>query len=284
MRQIRISQSITNRDESNSLEYYFAEVNKLDMISADEEIELAIKIQNGDNVAFKKLINANLRFVISVAKQYQNQGLSLADLINEGNLGLIKAAGKFDHSKGFKFISYAVWWIRQSIIQALAETSRVVRLPTNQITKINKVLKESTRQEQILGRLVAPTDLEIENMELCEINQVISMNAKPVRLDAFVADDENNRIINLIPDEDTPSPDNNFHINAIKNQIELALDKLTPREKDVIKMIFGIGQNETTYGEISLKFGCCSETIRKIHHTALRKMKRNSGKMLVELL
>jgi RNA polymerase primary sigma factor len=254
------------------------------MLTVEEEIELAMKKDAGDIDAKNKLIQSNLRFVISVAKQYQNQGLTLPDLINEGNLGLITAANKFDHTKGFKFISYAVWWIRQSIIQSLAENSRSVRLPLNQIGKINKMLKLISKEEQEKGRAVHAQEINLtEDFDQDDLDTAIMLNARAVRLDAFTNDDENNRVVNLIEDPDTIKPDQLFANESLKLALTSIIGKLNSKEQQVMKMLYGLDGTEYRLEEVAEYFNCCSESIRQMRNRCLEKIKKNYGTFLKTL-
>jgi len=277
MRQLKISKSITNR-QTVSLDRYLQEIGKVDLITAEEEVDLARKIKEGDVTALEKLTKANLRFVVSVAKQYQNQGLSLPDLINEGNLGLIKAAEKFDETRGFKFISYAVWWIRQSIMQAIAEQSRIVRLPLNKIGNINKVRKTFNELEQKYER--DPLEHEIaECLDLTETDVKVSMKntRRHVSMDAPLSSDEDSsNLYELISSKDVPNPDKNLLNESLQNEIEFLLCKIPAREAEVIRMFFGLnGSNPMSLEEIGLKFGLTRERVRQIKEKAVRRLKIN---------
>lgn len=277
MRQLKISKSITNR-QTVSLDRYLQEIGKVDLITAEEEVDLARKIKEGDVTALEKLTKANLRFVVSVAKQYQNQGLSLPDLINEGNLGLIKAAEKFDETRGFKFISYAVWWIRQSIMQAIAEQSRIVRLPLNKIGNINKVRKTFNELEQKYER--DPLEYEIaECLDLTETDVKVSMKntRRHVSMDAPLSSDEDSsNLYELISSKDVPNPDKNLLNESLQNEIEFLLCKIPAREAEVIRMFFGLnGSNPMSLEEIGLKFGLTRERVRQIKEKAVRRLKIN---------
>jgi len=277
MRQLKISKSITNR-QTVSLDRYLQEIGKVDLITAEEEVDLARKIKEGDVTALEKLTKANLRFVVSVAKQYQNQGLSLPDLINEGNLGLIKAAEKFDETRGFKFISYAVWWIRQSIMQAIAEQSRIVRLPLNKIGNINKVRKTFNELEQKYER--DPLEHEIaECLDLSETDVKVSMKntRRHVSMDAPLSSDEDSsNLYELISSKDVPNPDKNLLNESLQNEIEFLLCKIPAREAEVIRMFFGLnGVSPMSLEEIGLKFGLTRERVRQIKEKAVRRLKIN---------
>ena len=246
MRQLKISKSITNR-ESASLDKYLQEIGKEDLISADEEVELAQKIRKGDHESLEKLTRANLRFVVSVAKQYQNQGLSLPDLINEGNLGLIRAAEKFDETRGFKFISYAVWWIRQSILQALAEQSRIVRLPLNQVGALNKINKALAKFEQENERMPSVEELANEtNMPKEKIADSLRVSGRHVSIDAPFVEGEDNSLLDVIANPDSPRADNGLMEESLRREIDRALATLSDRERDIVRLFFGLGCQEKT--------------------------------------
>ncbi len=285
MRQLKISKSITNR-ESASLDKYLQEISKYDLISVDEEVELARRIKKGDKEAMEKLIKANLRFVVSVAKQYQNQGLSLPDLINEGNLGLIKAAEKFDETRGFKFISYAVWWIRQSIMQAINEQSRIVRLPLNQVSSLTKYKKAIQEFEQKHHR--KPTEEELaEILETTEekIKKTASASGKAISMDAPFVEDEENSLIDILPNEDSPKADESLIHESLRVEIERALSTLTERERDIIKLSFGIGVEPISLEEIGERYGLTRERVRQIREKALKKLRNtNRSKQLKAFL
>ena len=259
MRQLKITKSITNR-ESASLDKYLQEIGREDLISVEEEVELAQRIKKGDQEALEKLTRANLRFVVSVAKQYQNQGLSLPDLINEGNLGLIRAAEKFDETRGFKFISYAVWWIRQSILQALAEQSRIVRLPLNQVGSLNKINKA-------LAKKVADT---------------LRVSGRHVSVDAPFAESEDNSLLDVLVNTDSPNADRGLINESLSTEVERALATLTERERDIIRYFFGIGCSEMTLEEIGEKFGLTRERVRQIKEKAIRRLRHNSRSKLLK--
>ncbi len=277
MRQLKITQQVTNRQDV-SLDKYLQEVARVDLITADKEVELARRIKLGDKRALNKLVQANLRFVVSVSKQYQNQGLTLPDLINEGNLGLIKAANRFDETKGFKFISYAVWWIRQSILQALAEQSRIVRLPLNKIGSINKVNKAYTKLEQELER--PPTDQEIAafiDLSLAEVRQSFEISGRHVSMDAPLVDGENGSLYDVIGFKDSPSPDKKLMLDSLKEEIRRALATLTLKEADVISSYFGLnGGSAMTLDEIGEKFEITRERVRQIKEKAVNKLRKIS--------
>lgn len=284
MRQLKITQSITNR-ESASLEKYLQDIGKEDMVSPQEEVILAQKIRNGDRVALDKLTRANLRFVVSVAKQYQNQGLSLPDLINEGNLGLIKAAQRFDETKGFKFISYAVWWIRQSILQAIAEQSRLVRLPLNQIGAINKVKKALSKLEQQYQREPSPDEIS-DAVELSrdQVNDVLRVGNRPVSMDApFDNNEDNNTLLDVISDTELPTADSTLIDESLTEDINRSLNTLSKREAEIIKMFFGIGtKHSMSLDEIGMQLSLTRERVRQIKETALRRLKHNSRNKLLK--
>ena len=275
MRQLKISQSITKRDESKSLDKYLQEISRRDLITVDEEVELAQRIRQGDQAALNKLIEANLRFVVSVAKQYQNQGLSLPDLIDEGNLGLIKAAQKFDETRGFKFISYAVWWIRQSILQALAEQSRIVKLPLNQVGAQNKIGKEISRFEQKYQR--KPSDEELAgnlNIPVEKITDSMRVTGRHVSVDAPFQEGEDNSLLDVMTNDDAPMADEGLNHESLSKELnQLMQTQLTPRERNIVKMFFGIGCQEQTLEEIGAKFNLTRERVRQIKEKAIRRLK-----------
>ena len=276
MRQLKITKSITNR-ESAALDKYLQEIGREDLLSTEEEIELAQRIKKGDRKALDKLTKANLRFVVSVAKQYQNQGLSLPDLINEGNLGLIKAAEKFDETRGFKFISYAVWWIRQSILQAIAEQSRIVRLPLNQVGSVNKINQLQNKFEQEFER--RPNSSEIaERIDIPEDKVIDAMkaNGKHVSVDAPFSDGDDNSLIDVLPDSDIPMADNELVMESLRKEIADALHTLNERERNVIECFYGINQPEMTLEEIGDRYGLTRERVRQIREKALRKLRKNT--------
>ena len=273
MRQLKITKSITNR-ESASLEKYLQDIGREDLISTDEEVELAQRIRKGDKKALEKLTKANLRFVVSVAKQYQNQGLDLPDLINEGNVGLIKAAEKFDETRGFKFISYAVWWIRQSILQAIAEQSRIVRLPLNQVGSVNKINRELNRFEQEFERkpsveeLAEKTDIPIE-----KIDETINVNGRHVSVDAPFSESDDGSLLDVLPNENSPTADRQLQLESLQSEIKSALKTLSDRERKMVEAFFGIGQPELTLEEIGSKFGLTRERVRQIKEKAIRRLR-----------
>ncbi|NEN23360.1 RNA polymerase sigma factor RpoD/SigA [Cryomorpha ignava] len=278
MRQLKIIKQVTNR-ETASLDKYLQEIGRVELITAEEEVELARRIKLGDHDALEKLTKANLRFVVSVSKQYQNQGLTLPDLINEGNLGLIKAAQRFDETRGFKFISYAVWWIRQSILQALAEQSRIVRLPLNKIGSINKINRAFAKLEQQYERPPTPGELaECLEMTLEEVQQSLSNSARHVSMDAPLGnDDDSNNMYEVYSAEGNPSPDDNLLSKSLLMEIERSLHTLTTREADVIRLYFGLsGEHPLTLEEIGGTFDLTRERVRQIKEKALRRMKHAS--------
>ena len=284
MRQLKITKSITNR-ESASLDKYLQEIGRKDLITVDEEVELAQKIKQGDQAALDKLVSANLRFVVSVAKQYQNQGLSLPDLIDEGNLGLIKAAQKFDETRGFKFISYAVWWIRQSILQALAEQSRIVRLPLNQVGSLNKIGKALQRFEQENERRPSAAELaEQLDVPVEKITDTMKVSGRHVSVDAPFVDGEDNSLLDVLPNEDSPMADYSLNQESLSKEVNRALDQLNPRERDILKMFFGIGCQEMTLEEIGAKFDLTRERVRQIKEKAIRRLKGQKSKLLKSYL
>lgn len=277
MRQLKINKSITNR-ESASLDKYLQEIGKEELVSVEEEVELAQKIKKGDRKALERLTKANLRFVVSVAKQYQNQGLSLPDLINEGNVGLIKAAEKFDETRGFKFISYAVWWIRQSILQAIAEQSRIVRLPLNQVGSVNKINKVLNKFEQENERKPSIEEIS-EKVDLPEdkIGDALKINGRHVSVDAPFSDGEDNSLLDVLVNNDSPMADNSLVLESLRAEINTALQGLNERERNVIEAFFGINQPEMTLDEIGTKYGLTRERVRQIKEKAIRRL-RNSTK------
>ena len=284
MRQLKITKSITNR-ESASLDKYLQEIGRKDLITVDEEVELAQKIKQGDQAALDKLVSANLRFVVSVAKQYQNQGLSLPDLIDEGNLGLIKAAQKFDETRGFKFISYAIWWIRQSILQALAEQSRIVRLPLNQVGSLNKIGKALQRFEQENERRPSPVELaEQLDVPVEKIADTMKVSGRHVSVDAPFVDGEDNSLLDVLPNEDSPMADSSLNQESLSKEVNRALEQLNPRERDILKMFFGIGCQEMTLEEIGAKFDLTRERVRQIKEKAIRRLKGQKSKLLKSYL
>lgn len=278
MRQLKITKSITNR-ESQSLEKYLQEIGKVDLLTPEEEVELAKRIKQGDQEALEKLTKSNLRFVVSVAKQYQNQGLSLSDLINEGNLGLIKAAQRFDETRGFKFISYAVWWIRQSILQALAEQSRIVRLPLNKVGSLNKINKAFSQLEQEFEREPSPEELAaILEIETEEVKTTLGVAARHVSVDAPFVEGEDNSLLDVLENPNTPRTDAQMeYIESLRREIERSLATLTPRQKDVLKLYFGIGtEHSMSLEDIGDKFGLTRERVRQIKDKAINKLRSAS--------
>lgn len=274
---MKITKQYTNR-ESQSLDKYLQEIGKVDLLSPDEEIDLAIRIKKGDQRALEKLVKSNLRFVVSVAKQYQNQGLSLGDLINEGNLGLIKAAKRFDETRGFKFISYAVWWIRQSILQALAEQSRIVRLPLNRVGALNKIGKAYSNLEQEFEREPSAAELATElDMDINEVADTLKISGRHVSMDAPFAQGEDNRLLDVLENDQQPNPDNELMSESLKNEIERALGTLTDREAEVIKLYFGLNKEHSlTLEEIGEKFNLTRERVRQIKEKAIRRLRHAS--------
>ena len=271
-------QSLKYRDEDRSLDLYLREIGETPLINAAEEVRLARKIKQGDKLALEKLTKANLRFVVSVAKQYQNQGLSLADLINEGNIGLIKAAKRFDETRGFKFISYAVWWIRQAILQALAEQSRIVRLPLNRVGTLHKIGKVSSRLEQGLGREPSPDEIARElELSAGEVSDTLKISNSHLSLDAPFSSSEDNSLIDVLEDEFQPSPDEALLSGSLRLEIEKALDSLTPREAEVINLYFGLNQEKAlTLEEIGARFSLTRERVRQIKEKAIRRLRHAS--------
>ena len=284
MRQLKITKQVTNR-ETASLDKYLQEIGKVDLITAEEEVELAQKIRAGDENALDKLTKANLRFVVSVAKQYQNQGLTLPDLINEGNLGLIKAARRFDETRGFKFISYAVWWIRQSILQALAEQSRIVRLPLNKIGSINKINRAFSDLEQKYGRPPTPEEIaESLDITIEEVKQSIKNNGRHLSMDAPLKDSEDsNNMYEVMSSDSSPKPDKQLMNESLRREIERSLSTLTPREADVIRLYFGLsGKHPMTLEEIGEKFDLTRERVRQIKEKSIRRLKHTSRSKLLK--
>ena len=283
MRQLKITKSITNR-ESQSLDKYLQEIGREDLITAEQEVEIAQRIKQGDQIALEKLTKANLRFVVSVAKQYQNQGLTLPDLINEGNLGLIKAAQRFDETRGFKFISYAVWWIRQSILQALAEQSRIVRLPLNQVGSLNKINKAFSKLEQEYER--PPSSDEIAKaLDLPEdkVNDTLKVSGRHISVDAPFVDGEDNSLLDVMVNNDSPKADRELMMESLQREIGRSLSTLTERERDVIQLFFGIGlQHGLTLEEIGAKFDLTRERVRQIKEKAIRRLRHTSRSKLLK--
>jgi RNA polymerase primary sigma factor len=282
MRQLKITKSITNR-ESASLDKYLQEIGREDLISVEEEVELAQRIHKGDRVALEKLTRANLRFVVSVAKQYQNQGLSLPDLINEGNLGLIKAAEKFDETRGFKFISYAVWWIRQSILQALAEQSRIFSLTLNQVGSLNKINTAFSKFEQETERRPSPEELAEElDIPVDKIADTMKVSGRHISVDAPFVEGEDNSLLDVMVNEDSPDADHRLINESLSQEIERALSTLTEREHEIIKKFFGIGVPEMTLEEIGDEFGLTRERVRQIKEKAIRRLRNSSKSKLLK--
>ena len=274
---MKITKQFTNR-ESQSLDKYLQEIGKVDLLTPDEEIELAIRIKKNDQVALEKLVKANLRFVVSVAKQYQNQGLSLGDLINEGNLGLIKAARRFDETRGFKFLSYAVWWIRQSILQALAEQSRIVRLPLNRVGALNKIGKAYSNLEQEFEREPNANELAQElDMDINEVSDTLKISGRHVSMDAPFTTGEENRLLDILENDEQPSPDYTLMSESLRSEIERALSTLSEREAEVIKLYFGLNKEHSlTLEEIGEKFNLTRERVRQIKEKAIRRLRHAS--------
>jgi RNA polymerase primary sigma factor len=282
MRQLKITKSITNR-ESASLDKYLQEIGKEELITVEEEVELAQRIKKGDQEALEKLTRANLRFVVSVAKQYQNQGLSLPDLINEGNLGLIKAAEKFDETRGFKFISYAVWWIRQSILQALAEQSRIVRLPLNQVGSLNKINKAFSKFEQEHERKPSAEELaDTLDLPADKVADTLRVSGRHVSVDAPFVDGEDNSLLDVLVNSDSPNADRSLIQESLAKEISRALTTLTERESDIVRLFFGIGCQEMTLEEIGERFGLTRERVRQIKEKAIRRLRHTSRSKLLK--
>jgi len=283
MRQLKITKQVTNR-ETASLDKYLQEIGKVDLITAEEEVELAQKIRAGDENALDKLTKANLRFVVSVAKQYQNQGLTLPDLINEGNLGLIKAARRFDETRGFKFISYAVWWIRQSILQALAEQSRIVRLPLNKIGSINKINKMYAFLEQANERVPSAEEIAKElDMTISDVKESMKNSGRHVSMDAPLVEGEDSNLYDVLRSGESPNPDKNLLHESLRTEIERALETLTPREADVVRLYFGLGEKHAmTLEEIGETFDLTRERVRQIKEKAIRRLKHNSRSKILK--
>jgi len=283
MRQLKITKQVTNR-ETASLDKYLQEIGKVELITAEEEVELARRIKAGDKEALEKLTKANLRFVVSVSKQYQNQGLSLPDLINEGNLGLIKAAQRFDETRGFKFISYAVWWIRQSILQALAEQSRIVRLPLNKIGSINKINKAYARLEQQNER--EPDSQEIADMldiPESEVKESIRNSGRHISMDAPLIQDEENTLYDVLRSDETNTPEKELMVESLRKEIDRAISTLTPREADVVRLYFGLNsKHPMTLEEIGEKFDLTRERVRQIKEKAIRRLKHTSRSKILK--
>ena len=283
MRQLKITKQVTNR-ETASLDKYLQEIGRVDLITADEEVELAQRIKAGDVAALEKLTKANLRFVVSVAKQYQNQGLTLPDRINEGNLGLIKAAQRFDETRGFKFISYAVWWIRQSILQALAEQSRIVRLPLNKIGSINKINKMYAYLEQANERVPSAEEIARElDMSVNDVKESMKNAGRHISMDAPLVEGEDSNLYDVIRSNESPNPDKSLILDSLRTEIERALETLTPREADVIRLYFGLGdQHAMTLEEIGETFDLTRERVRQIKEKAIRRLKHTSRSKILK--
>ena len=283
MRQLKITKQVTNR-ETASLDKYLQEIGKVDLITAEEEVELAQRIKAGDQIALEKLTKANLRFVVSVAKQYQNQGLTLPDLINEGNLGLIKAAQRFDETRGFKFISYAVWWIRQSILQALAEQSRIVRLPLNKIGSINKINKTYAFLEQAHERAPSAEEIAKElDMTINDVQESLKNSGRHVSMDAPLVEGEDSNLYDVLNSGESPNPDKTLLHESLRTEIERALETLTPREADVVRLYFGLGnQHAMTLEEIGETFDLTRERVRQIKEKAIRRLKHTSRSKILK--
>mgnify|MGYP002635051173 FL=1 len=283
MRQLKITKQVTNR-ETASLDKYLQEIGKVDLITAEEEVELAQRIKAGDQIALEKLTKANLRFVVSVAKQYQNQGLTLPDLINEGNLGLIKAAKRFDETRGFKFISYAVWWIRQSILQALAEQSRIVRLPLNKIGSINKINKTYAFLEQAHERAPSAEEIAKElDMTVNDVKESLKNSGRHVSMDAPLVEGEDSNLYDVLNSGESPNPDRTLLHESLKTEIERALETLTPREADFVRLYFGLGdQHAMTLEEIGETFDLTRERVRQIKEKAIRRLKHTSRSKILK--
>jgi len=283
MRQLKITKQVTNR-ETASLDKYLQEIGKVDLITAEEEVELAQRIKAGDDRALEQLTKANLRFVVSVSKQYQNQGLTLPDLINEGNLGLIKAAKRFDETRGFKFISYAVWWIRQSILQALAEQSRIVRLPLNKIGSINKINKTYAFLEQANERPPSPAEIAKElDMTINDVKESLKNAGRHVSMDAPLIDGEDSNLYDVLRSGESPNPDRVLLHESLKTEIERALETLTPREADVVRLYFGLGEQQPmTLEEIGGTFELTRERVRQIKEKAIRRLKHTSRSKILK--
>jgi RNA polymerase primary sigma factor len=282
MRQLKISKSITNR-ESEALEKYLQEIGREEMISTDEEVELAQRIRRGDRKALERLTKANLRFVVSVAKQYQNQGLTLPDLINEGNLGLIKAAEKFDETRGFKFISYAVWWIRQSILQAIAEQSRIVRLPLNQVGSVNKINRMLSKFEQENERRPSAEEIS-EQTDIPEdkVDEALLATSRHVSVDAPFVDGEDNSLLDVMVNDDAPQADRELVKESLRSEIASVLQVLNERERNVVKAFYGIDGPELTLEEIGNKYGLTRERVRQIKEKAIRRLRGSTKNTMLK--
>ena len=284
MRQLKISKTITNRD-SVSLEKYLQEIGRMELITVEEEVELAQRIHQGDQVALDKLVGANLRFVVSVANQYRNQGLALPDLINEGNLGLIKAAQRFDETRGFKFISYAVWWIRQAILQAIAEQSSLVRVPQNQVGLANRTSKAQSRFEQLHERKASAEELAEElDLPVEKVAETMRTSNRSVSVDAPFGDDEDSSLLDVLPNNDAPMADSTVNQESLSQEVNRVLGQLPPRERDIVKLFYGIGGQEMTLEEIADKFDLSRERVRQIKEKAIRHLRGHRSKPLVPYL
>ena len=283
MRQLKITKQVTNR-ETASLDKYLQEIGKVELITADEEVELAQRIRQGDRIALEKLTKANLRFVVSVSKQYQNQGLSLPDLINEGNLGLIKAAQRFDETRGFKFISYAVWWIRQSILQALAEQSRIMRLPLNKIGSINKINKTYAKLEQEFEREPNAEEIaEVLDLTEAEVKESMKNAGRHVSMDAPLVQDEDNNMYDVLKSDEVVTPETELLYESLRKEIDRAISTLTQREADVVRLYFGLnGSHPMTLEEIGEKFDLTRERVRQIKEKAIRRLKHTSRSKILK--
>jgi RNA polymerase primary sigma factor len=283
MRQLKITKSITNRD-SASLDKYLQEIGREELITAEDEVELAQKIKQGDQVALEKLVKANLRFVVSVSKQYQNQGLTLPDLINEGNLGLIKAAQRFDETRGFKFISYAVWWIRQSILQAIAEQARIVRLPLNQVGSLNRINKAFSQLEQEFEREPSPYEIaDLLEIDKDKVSESMKISGRHISVDAPFRDNEDGNLLDVLANDNTPNSDIALMNESLQKEINRSLATLTDREQDVIKLFFGIGiQHPLSLEEIGEKFNLTRERVRQIKEKGIRRLRHTSKSKLLK--
>lgn len=282
MRQLKITKSITNR-ESESLEKYLSEIGKEELLSSDEEVELAQLIRKGDRKALDRLTKANLRFVVSVAKQYQNQGLSLADLINEGNVGLIKAAEKFDETRGFKFISYAVWWIRQSILQAIAEQSRIVRLPLNQVGSVNKINRMLTKFEQENERRPSIDEIsEVTEIPEEKVGEAMMITGRHISVDAPFQEGEDNSLLDVMVNDNSPMADRQLVVESLRTEIASVLKMLNERERNVVKAFYGIDGPELTLEEIGVKYGLTRERVRQIKEKAIRRLRNNTKNKILK--
>ena len=282
MRQLKISPTITVRDGA-ILDRYLQEIGREELITVEEEVELAQRIKRGDQAALDKLVRSNLRFVVSVAKQYQNQGLTLSDLINEGNLGLMKAAAKFDETRGFKFISYAVWWIRQSILQALAEQSRIVRLPLNQVSSLNKINKALSKFEQENERMPSSEEIaEILAVPQDKVADTLRVAGRHVSVDAPFAEGEDGSLLDVLVNNDSPNADKELVDESLNKEIERSLSTLTERERDIVKYFFGIGCTEMTLEEIGEKFDLTRERVRQIKEKSIRRLKHSARSKLLK--